>query len=180
MTTGQQLEVVRVLLGGVYRDLRTLVAQMGTAPLPSVQSATYDKYVDKLDSIEQRLKQMKTNVKHLRDQGPGFPDRSDPYKAKQRSHSLQHHVSSVNELLAACFDLLAQLLSPDKALMVRTSLQLDEKLLKFSKMLDEVVGMPTNPGISATIPKGEMGSGMGAVVALMLIAVAAIKKKRFR
>jgi hypothetical protein len=179
MRTGQQLEALRVLLGGVHRDLRVLVVKAKVAPSPSVSSASYDAYEKTLDGIEARLGRMKTAFRHLSLQAPEFHGkRQDPFKAKQRANALQHHVTSVDELLGACFDLLAELLAPDKSLVIKNTLDLGSKLEKFAKMLETEVGMPDGPSFEPALPKGDAGPGLSAIVAVMLIAVAAIKKRK--
>ena len=62
--------------------------------------------------------------------------------------------------------------------MFKNAVDLGTELEKFAEMLETEVGMPDGPGFEPALPKGDAGPGLSAIVAVMLIAVAAIKKRK--
>ena len=180
-STGQALQSMSVLLAEVHRDLRSLVVAAPTAPAPSVSSVAYDTYVGRLDAIERRLKRMHTTFMHLRKQGPVYEGRhGDRYRAKQRAASLQAHVDTVDELLAACFVLFGQLLSPQKSLAIQHAVDLGEQLKAFANLLhSESLAVPDGPEIVAP-PQDLVGGSpsLSGMLSLLLFAIAVLKKRR--
>ena len=63
--------------------------------------------------------------------------------------------------------------------MFTNAVDLGTELEKFAEMLETEVGMPDSPGIGPALPKGDVAPGISAaLVAVMMIAVAALKRRR--
>lgn len=138
MTVGQDLEVLRVQLLELTRDLRVLVVQAPTAPKPSVQSVKWSAYEAKLTKLEQRLALMKSRFEQLKREGPGFRGRTEArFQARQRTVSFQNQVSTIEPLLMQCLDLLAVLIAPDKSTAVSLASDLSQKLDKVLKLMQD-------------------------------------------
>jgi hypothetical protein len=182
MSVGQNLEVLRVQLMELSRDLRSLVVQAPTAPTPSVSSIKWSTYEAKLTTVERRLGLMKSRFEQLKQQGPGFRGRSETrFQTRQRTVSFQDQVSSIEPLLMQCIDDLVALLAPDKSQAVRLTSDLSGKLDKFLNLLQqdprfsEVHHMPAFTKSAGQTPDIEPVS---MVVHLALIVVIALKRKR--
>lgn len=182
MTVGQDLEVLRVQLMELERDLRVLVVQAPVAPTPSVQSNKWSDYEAKLTKVERRVTLMKSRLDQLKREGPGFRGRSETrFQARQRAVSFQDQVSTVEPLLMQCLDLLAALVAPAKSSAVRLASDLSTKIDKMLKLLDgeprfsDVHHMPAfNKSAAQTLDI----EPVTLFVHLALIVILALKRKK--
>jgi hypothetical protein len=181
MTIGQQLEVLRIELGTVSTEMRSLVAKSTTAPQPSVQSTKWDAYENKLDRLDRRLTLLKSRFELMRKQGPGYQGSGeDPWRSRQRHASFDQQVAAVAAILNQCLDALALLIAPNRSGVYKgvsdLSGKIDDviKLMKHDPRFSEVHHM--HPSFSAPTTDVADAASISMYVHLALIVVMALKR----
>ncbi len=182
MTIGQDLAALRIQLESVYDCLHTMVLQMPTAPFSAVDSASYDRYVQKLDTLDYRLQTLERSLERMRGQGPAYGGpNEDAFRRKQREASFRDGVESVERLLVLCFDDLAALVAPDRRGTVKRITDLGKKADEILKALQShptfhAATVQKGPVFTAATEAAPAGLGVSSFVTLAIIAVVGLKK----